>query len=234
MNHWAKIGLAAGLALGAVGAHADIVTLPLGNEYNDAYIENYFLGGADSVASDGNGPNVGFGFSSNAVVEKAGTASGYGKYQNNPSSQTEILAFAADNSDGTLNSGASYMNFAQGFDSIAFNYALSTNSSTFNGVADVWSGLNGTGTLLATIGLNATAAGNSCSSRQYAYCNWSAAAASGFGVGESITFGTAATTDYAEFSGVQVDAVPLPPSAWFLLSGLAGFFGFARKARHSA
>jgi phospholipase C len=229
----AIIGAAAlaATSLATLDARASTVTLSLGSEYNDAYILNYFLGGADSVPSDGSGPNLGFGFSNNAVVEKSGTASGYGKYQNNPSSQTEVLVFAADNYGGTLNTGGSYLNFSQGFSGISFNYALSANNAEFNGTADIWSGLNGTGSLLGSIALSATGAGNSCTTAQYAYCNWSSVSASSFGTAESITFGGTSTSDYAEFSGVQVTAVPLPAAAWLLLSGAAGLVGFSRKAR---
>jgi hypothetical protein len=238
MNRRAKIAMGAmtaAAAFSAAAVQAATVTLPLGPEHNGAYILNYFLGGADSLPSDGNGPNVGFGFSNNAVVEIAGVASGDGKYQNNPSTQTEILAFAADNYGATLNTGPSYLNFAQGFNGISFNYALSDNSSSFNGTATIWSGLNGTGQALGTISLSATGAGNSCTTTQYAYCNWSSVTSPGFtGTAESITFGSSSTTDFAEFSGVQVSAVPLPPSAWLFLSSAVGFAGFARRARRAA
>ncbi|HTV95843.1 MAG TPA: VPLPA-CTERM sorting domain-containing protein [Steroidobacteraceae bacterium] len=224
---------AIGAGLAATQAHASTVELTLGAEHTGAYIEDYFLGGADSVPSDGDGPNLGFGFSDNATVQKAGdsASTGDGKFEGNPSGQSEILAFSADNSSGALNTGGSYMNFATGFSTVSFNYALSANSSQFNGTADIWSGLNGTGTLLGTIALSATAAGNSCTVRTDAYCNWSVASASGFGVAESVTFGATSTSDYAEFDGLQVTPVPLPAAVWLFLSGALGLGRFARKAR---
>jgi hypothetical protein len=232
-------GLVAATSLGAglfsVSAQGATV-LTLGNEHTGVYIENYFLGGNDSLPSDGSGPNLGFGFSSNATVQKAGDSAttGDGRFEGNPSGQSEILAFAADNSSGTLNTGGSYVNFAAGFSSLSFNYALSDNSSSYNGTAQVWSGLNGTGTLLATIALSATSAGNSCTSRNDAYCNWSGASAGSFaGVAESVTFGGTGTTDFAEFDGLQVTPVPLPAAAWLLVSGAAGLIGFARKPRRA-
>jgi hypothetical protein len=231
-------GLAVAAALGAslcASAQASTV-LTLGAEHTGVYILNYYLGGNDSLPSDGTGPNLGFGFSTNATVQKAGDSAntGDGRFENNPSGQSEILAFAADNSSGQLNSGGSYMNFANGFSSVSFNYALSSNSSQFNGTANIWSGLNGTGTLLGSIALNATGTGNSCTVGSDSYCNWTGVTASNFaGVAESVTFGAAGTSDFAEFDGLKVSPVPLPAASWLLLSGIAGLAGFARKLRRA-
>jgi len=232
-------GLAAAMALGAglLSSSAQSSTvLTLDAEHTGVYILNYYLGGNDSLPSDGTGPNLGFGFSTNATVQKAGDSAntGDGRFENNPSGQSEILAFAADNSSGVLNTGGSYMNFASGFSSVSFNYALSSNSSQFNGTANIWSGLNGTGTLLGSIALNATGAGNSCAVGTDSYCNWTGVTASNFaGVAESVTFGATGTSDFAEFDGLQVTPVPLPAAAWLLLSGAAGLAGFARKLRRA-
>jgi hypothetical protein len=240
INKFTGLALAAALGTGLASASAQASTvLPLGSEHTGVYIENYFLGGNDSLPSDGTGPNLGFGFSSNATVQKAGDSrtTGDGRFENNPSGQNEILAFAADNSSGQLNTGGSYMNFASGFSSVSFNYALSANSSQFNGSANIWSGLNGTGSLLGSIALNATGAGNSCAVGTDAYCNWTGVTASNFaGVAESVTFGATGTSDFAEFDGLQVVAaapVPLPAAAWLLVSGAAGLAGFARKRRRA-
>ena len=228
-----------GTALIAAQAHASTV-LTLGSEHTGVYIENYFLGGSDSLPSDGTGPNLGFGFSNNATVQKAGDSgsTGDGKFENNPSAQSEILYFAADNSGGTLNTGSSYVNFAAGFSALSFNYSLSANSSQFNGTADVWSGANGSGTLLGTITLAATGAGNSCAVRTDAYCNWSSGTwTSARTAAESVTFAANTATYYAddmEVDGLAVTPVPLPAAAWLLLSGAAGLAGFARKARRAA
>jgi|HubBroStandDraft_1064217.scaffolds.fasta_scaffold01196_2 hypothetical protein len=238
INKFTGLAVAAALGAGLVSslpAQASTV-LTLGAEHTGVYILNYYLGGNDSLPSDGTGPDLGFGFSTNATVQKAGDSAntGDGRFENNPSGQSEILAFAADNSSGVLNTGGSYVNFGSGFSSVSFNYALSTNSSQFNGTADVWSGLNGTGTLLASIALNATGAGNSCIVGTDAYCNWTGVTASSFkGVAQSVTFGATGTSDFAEFDGLQVTPVPLPAAAWLLLSGAAGLAGFARRLRRA-
>jgi hypothetical protein len=229
----ALLVLGAGLVSASVQAST---VLTLGGEHTGVYIENYFLGGNDSLPSDGTGPSIGFGFSSNATVQKAGDSAntGDGRFENNPSGQSEILAFAAYNSSGQLNTGGSYMNFANGFSSVSFNYALSSNSSQFNGSADIWSGLNGTGTLLGSIALSATSAGNSCAVGTDSYCNWTGVSAAHFGgIAESVTFGATGTSDFAEFDGLQVTPVPLPAAAWLLISAVAGIAGFARKPRRA-
>jgi hypothetical protein len=231
-----SVAAAVALASGWTAVQAQ-TSLTLGAEHTGAYIENYFVGGSDSVPTDGTGPNLGFTFSANATVQKAGdsASTGDGRFENNPSGQSEILYFAADNSGGTLNTGGSYLNFAGGFSSLSFNYALSANSSQFNGTADIWSGLNGTGTLLGAISLAATGAGNSCAVQTDAYCNWTGASAASLGgVAESVTFGAASTSDFAEIDGLQVTPVPLPAAAWLFLGGAFGVAGFARKARRPA
>ena len=72
-----KLGLlapavATALAMAAPQAQAASISPTLGSLYTGAYIENYFDGGTDSVATDGTGPNLGIVFSNNATAQKAG------------------------------------------------------------------------------------------------------------------------------------------------------------------
>jgi hypothetical protein len=232
-----KASLAAGALLGlAVSqAHAATITLPLGNLHTGADILNYFNGGKDSVANDGTGPNLGIAFSSNATVQKAGSnaATGAGKFENEPSGQGEVLYFASAN-PATANA----MNYAAGFSGVSFDYALASNSSSFNGTVDIWSGLNGTGTLLDTLSLTAAASTVGCTVRTDSYCTWSLATTAGtqFGTAESVTFGTNSTAPFTEFDGVTLTTspVPLPAAGWLLMSGLAGLGGLARCRRVAA
>jgi hypothetical protein len=168
-------------------------------------------------------------------VQKAGSnaATGDGRFENNPSGQSEILYFAADNSSGTLNTGGSYLNYAAGFTGLSFNYSLAGNSSTYNATVNLWSGLNGTGTLLDSLSLTANPTTVACTSSKDSYCTWSLAStgAANFGTAESVTFGASSTTDFTELDGVQLTPVPLPGALLLLGSACGGLFGCGRGRR---
>ncbi len=239
----ASLSAAIAVSFGAASAHATTVTLPLGTGsdlYTSGYvlhtgadIENFFNGGTDSVASDGTGPALGFTFSSNATAQKAGTSAstGDGRFENNPSGASEILSFS---SSGTT---AAYMNYLSGFSSLSFNYSYSNNNPAGTDLnAYIYSGTNGTGSLLDTFTLTPAGTAVSCKTGGDSYCTWSGAAISFAGTGESVLFATSATATttaspatLTEFDGVTVTPVPLPASLWLMLGGVGGLVGFARR-----
>jgi hypothetical protein len=247
MNNTLKlVSLAAAVAtiVAAGAAQASSVTLPLGtgsNLYTGGYtlttgadIENYFNGGNDSqVAKDGTGPALGFTFSGNATAQKAGTSptTGDGRFENNPSQASEILSFSSSSST------AAYMNYLPGFSNLSFNYSYSNNNPGATDLdAYVYSGLNGTGTLLDTLKLTPGGTAVSCKTAGDSYCTWSTAAISWGGAAESVVFGTTAgaTTTatpaiITEFDGVTVTPVPLPAALWLMLGGFGGLAAFVRR-----
>jgi hypothetical protein len=240
LNLRLSLALVCGLALGAATAQAQTQQeiVQNGQLHSGSYIDNFYVGGYagntfTSGALNGNaqygpGPNAGFTFSSNAVVESTGT--NQGKFENLPTDplggNTQVLSFSALGLGTTTDT----INFANGFSGVSFNYSLGTNSSAFAQNADVWSGLNGTGTLLGTIALSASASPITCATRLDAYCSWSAASATFSGVAESLTFGVANSTpsENLELDAVTVSAVPLPASVWLMLGGLAVLVGMRR------
>jgi hypothetical protein len=96
-------------------------------------------------------------------------------------------------------------------------------SATENATVSIWSGANGTGSLIDTLNLGANSA--SCA-LETPFCTWQSATLAFSGLAKSITFDTAFN---AAFDNVQVDAVPLPAAGWLLISALTGFGALRRK-----
>ena len=241
---------AVGLSVGAAGAHAATVNVPLGGNitgydqlHQGADILNYFNGGSDSVPNDGTGPSLGIQFSANATAQLPGdnAATGDGKFENNPSGSNEVVYF------GFSNSTAAYVNYAAGFTGFNVNYSYSNNSGAA-GEAYLFSGLNGTGTLLGTVNLGpATSNIQTCSVSTDAYCTWQSTSLAAGSLAESVVFGvpgltaggtsTGAPVEAMEFDGLKftgANPVPLPASVWLMLSGFAGLAGIARRRRSAA
>jgi len=114
------------------------------------------------------------------------------------------------------------MNVAAGFrDSVAFSYA----STAFVPLAvSVWSGLNGSGKLLASFNLVENAQAG-CSDT--AYCNFDRVSSTFRGLAHSITFSGDATA--AAFDNVTITAVPEPTTVLMMSFGLAGLMLAARR-----
>jgi hypothetical protein len=260
MNHIIRRIVAAAL-LSLIGgvANAQLVELQQNaqdklratNLYADTYYNGGYAGNTTTSgplqnnAEYGPGPNLGFTFSTNAAVLQSGTGSTYGRFQNLPTDSS------GDGNNQVLNFNNTYptpitnvINFATGFTGVTFNYSLGNNYSTYDQTADVWSGLNGTGTILGTIQLgigtlqstqqlNSATTTITPSSSQYLFTAWSSASAnnfSGSGVAQSVTFGTSTNlaNEELEIDAFTVQAVPEPHSVWLMLGGL-GLLAFMRR-----
>jgi hypothetical protein len=215
---WAAFGVA---------AHANASTVVLnfagldGN--SQEAVENFYNGRTGSLGSSG-GTNYGISFGSNAIVCS----------DQPPCNAGEIPGGAGANALFFLVGSDDLMNVAAGFTTgFSFYYTAINNPGTVN----VYSGLNDTGTLLATVSLPLTPDGTDtpgCSGQPF--CPFYPVGVSFAGTAQSVDF-TGSTNDigFADITLGSATAgggtpVPLPPAAWLLLFGLAGL-GFVAQGR---
>ena len=236
-------GSAAAVLL-AAPAKASPVTLTFGDLRNGAAIGNWFNGGANPFPPPvTNGPHDGVVFSANANEQKKGvtgaSGQGTGKFENNPSGVNGVLYFPFSAS------GKSYLNDASGFNDVSFDYSLLNNSYSYEGASptpetiELFSGLNGTGTLLGSITLEPNGTTVACKTRGDEFCTWSEA---GFKttvhgtMAESILFGPSGTGPLIgiEFYDVRLSQTPLPAALPLFGGGLAVLGLFSRRRNAAA
>ena len=199
------IALAGALLTTAVAVPASAQSLNFAGLNGDAQelILDYYNGGTGSLGS-GPGTNYGISFSNNAIacsVQPAGSC-------NSAALPTggNLLFF--------LSGSASTMNVAGGFDTgFSFYYSAVNNPAFIN----VWSGLNGTGTLLATLNLPVTPStpgDPACFGA--GFCPYVAAGVAFSGTAMSVDFGGSA--DQVAFAAITINSVTpggVPePAAW--------------------
>lgn len=191
---------------------------PILNFYNGGYAGNGTPSCGYTVC--GPGPNYGVAFQSNALVLSSEDVGGGGNFTNEPSSPN-ILFFLTGVGD--------VMNVSSGI-TTGFSFDYSGNVAEGNGTVDIYSGLNGTGTLLASFVVD-TSLTPLCSSGP-AYCVWEPDGVSFSGTAESVVFAGAA--NYIGWDDITLGSsspgTPEPATLLLLGSGLAGI---ATKLRHS-
>jgi hypothetical protein len=193
---------------------------------NYAFINDFYNGGMSSQGTTG--PNFGIVFSPNAqaICLNSSSAScsntskgGLG----DPNSREGGLFF--------LSGDSTFMDVAAGFTTgFSFNYV----SLSDVGSVSVFSGLDGTGTLLGTIDLSPNS--GSCPGFGAAFCPFSPVGVSFAGTAKSIEFGGVANQivfDDVTFGSSTPGGVPEPSTWAMMLLGLAGLGIVARRRAKS-
>lgn len=191
----------------ALPASAGVLTLDFETPTSFASIDTHYAGGTDGAGVAG--ANLGISFGGDVLALQA--TDGVTTYFSNAPSGTGAM---------TVVGSAAVMNVAAGFVALSFAY------SSLDAVVDavqVWSGLDGTGTLLGSFDLMANAT-DGCSDSPL--CNFDTLQLGGFAdLARSVSFGNAALV--AVFDDVTV--VPVPATALLAALGLAGVAATRRR-----
>lgn len=202
--------IAVSFGFGIVPTAGAVMVLTFEGLQSQEPIGNFYNGGLGGLGS-GPGPNYGITFSANslALLETHPEA----HFTNEPSPLT--VAFF-------LQGTADTMNVPGGFDT-GFSFYYS--NTAFDGSVSVFDGLNGTGSVLATLDLPALGA---CGGEN-TYCIWEPVGVSFSGLAKSVNF--AGSANFIGFDnitlGAATPAVPIPASAVLFATGLVGMAGAA-------
>ena len=194
---------------------------------NNVAIMDYYNGGTSSIGTSG--PNYGVHMSSNALLLCLNSTTVV-------CSNTSRGGLAPGSAKGGLFflSGASTtLNYAAGFDTgFSFNYA---EPNTNGGFIQVFDGLDGSGTQLASFNLSLTP--SNCPGYGAAYCPFVPIGVLFSGTARSIVFGGVANfvvfDDVTFGSGTPGPGVP-EPAEWALLLAGFGMAGAALRHRRQA
>ena len=208
-----KMYTAAAAALLAASPAFAITPITLDFEGAAGYVNaigNFYNGGTDSLGQSG--PNVGVSFTDAAVALSNDVDFQY--YSNAPSPLTVMFAFDS----------SAFMNRAEGFVE-RFSFHYSATQAALDAVR-IYSGLNGTGSLLASANLSGNAQTN-CTDTPY--CHFDLIDLEFDGVARSVSF--AGNAPEVVYDDLTILAVPEPSTYLLMSAGLLAVAGVARRRR---
>jgi hypothetical protein len=207
--------------LAATLASAQVMAAPIVLTFEGAgdvaAINDFYNGGTDSAGNSGTNYGINFSDSSLSLIDS--DAGGSGNFANEPSAST-ILFFQTG--------GAATMNVAAGFNT-GFSFFYSSNVAGF---VNVYDGLDGTGSLLATVMLAGGTNGACAGDPTGGFCNFIPVGVSFLGTARSVDFGGSA--DNIGFDnitlGAEIPGGSVPEPGTLSLIGLAALgFGAVRR-----
>lgn len=203
---------AAGLLAAAASPSFAAITLNFEGVESFASVAEFYNGGTDTAGHSGTNYGVSFGLDALGLDSADSTLS----ISHVPGPGATVMA--AVGSDAI-------MNVAAGFTSrILFYYS---SAATALDAVKVYSGLNGTGTLLASISLSGNAT-NGCSDA--AFCNWEQTSLMFAGTAKSVDFGGYAGS--VGYDNITLAPVPEPSTYALMFAGIAAL-GFVTSRRKS-
>jgi hypothetical protein len=184
-----------------------------------AAVNGFYNGGTDSQGHTG--ANYGVSFSPTSLATIDSDAGGSGNIANEPSGDTALFF---------LSGSAATMNVAAGFDTgFSFFY-----SSAASGFVNVYSGMNATGSLLATINLTSNISG-CVGDPNGDFCRFTAIGIAFDGIAHSVDFG--GTANQIGFDNITIGSevpdptdAPEPATLALALIGVAGLMAARRRA----
>ena len=197
--------LIAALVLGVSSAASATIVLDFEGAGSTAFLNGFYNGGTDSAGNAGVNHGIEFGPNALALKESDPVAN-IGAI---PSPET-VMFFL---------SGSAILNYAGGFDSFSFWYS----TTGFSGTVSAFDGLDGSGTLLGTVNLDALGNGPVPGNP---FSNWAKASVAFAGAARSINFGgTVNQVIYDDITLGNLDVVAPVPEP-----GVLGLFGLAALA----
>ena len=192
------------------------LTLDFEGSTGFASVAEFYNGGTDGAGRTGTNRGVSFSAAALALSnDGTGTGSNGDFFSHAPSAGS--VMFAAD--------ASAVMNVAVGMvNEISFFYA---NQTPAVDIVKIFSGADGTGTVLGTFSMSGNAQLNGCNDS--AFCNWQKISKTFGGTAHSVSFGGNAGA--IAFDNITITAVPEPQTYALLMAGLLAIGCMVRRSR---